>query len=342
LVQALLKADWPCPARFLLLFFASAMSKFLEEEVEPGLRVQYKLDKILGSTTSKFQNVDLVDFQCFGRALVIDGLIQSCRCDEFVYHESLVHPVMLLHSAPKSVYIGGGGEGSTAREVLRHKSVERCVMVDIDEDVVKFCRENLEENHAAFEDKRLELVIDCAKSWLERTTEQFDVIIMDLDDPLEGGPCYQLYTTEFYSFLKTKLNPGGVIVTQSGQSGIKQHHLVFSPIHNTLKSVFPTTVAYNQAVYSFLDEWGWNMALTAEDAKLPASLSAEQVDKLISDRIQGELQFLDGISWQGLWALSKKHRKTLAAETVVMSTAGNVHRFMCKSTVDTVAEKPSS
>jgi len=318
------------------------MSKILEEDIEPGLRVQYKLDKILGSTTSKFQTVDLVDIQCFGRALVIDGLIQSCRCDEFVYHECLVHPAMLLHSAPTSVYIGGGGEGSTAREVLRHKSVERCVMVDIDEEVVRFCRENLEENHAAFADKRLELVIDCAKTWLEQSTERFDVIIMDLDDPLEGGPCYQLYTAEFYFFLKTKLNPGGVIVTQSGQSGIKQHHLVFSPIHNTLKSVFPTTVAYNQAVYSFLDEWGWNMALTAEGAPQPASLSVEQVDKLILDRIEGELQFLDGISWPGLWALSKKHRKTLAAETVVMSTTGNIHRFMNKTSVETVAEKPCS
>jgi len=156
----------------------------------------------------------------------------------------------------------------------------------------------------------------------------FDVIIMDLDDPLEGGPCYQLYTTEFYQMLKSKLNPGGIVVTQSGQSGMKQHHLVFSPIHNTLKSVFPNTTAYNQAVYSFLDEWGWNIGLTEADAAPPASLTVAQVDELIAARIDGELQFLDGISWTGIWALSKKHRKTLAAETCVMSVAGNQHCFM--------------
>lgn len=312
------------------------MSKWLEETLEPGLRAQYKLDKVLGSTTSKYQQVDLVDIEPFGRSLVIDGLLQSCRVDEFVYHECLVHPAMLLHpTGPKTVYIGGGGEGSTAREVLRHKSVERCVMVDIDDDVVRFCREHLEENHAAFADKRLELVIDDAKAVLEKSESKFDVIIMDLDDPLEGGPCYQLYTTEFYAMCKSKLNPGGVFVTQSGQSGIKQHHLVFSPINRTLKDVFAHVVPYNQAVYSFLDEWGWNLALAEGGAPPPASLSAAEVDRRIQERVEGELQFLDGVSWQGIWALSKKHRKTLAAETVVMSTAGNVHRFMCNPGVAT-------
>lgn len=313
------------------------MSKWLEEEVEPGLRIQYKLEKILGSTTSKFQTVDLVDIQPFGRALVIDGLMQSTRCDEFVYHECLVHPAMLMHPDPKMVYIGGGGEGSTAREVLRHKGLQKCVMVDIDEDVVAFCKEHLEENHAAFADPRLDCIIDDAKAWIERSDLKFDVIIMDLDDPLEGGPCYQLYTTEFYTMLKTKMNPGGIFVTQSGQSGIKQHHMVFSPIHNTVKAVFDQAVPFNQAVYSFMDEWGWNMGLP-KDSVSPKSLTTEEVDKRIAERITGELLFLDGESWHGIFALSKKHRKTLAAETVVMSVEGNTHRFMCNPGVATIAE----
>merc|ERR1719230_321586 len=181
------------------------MSKWLEENIEEGFRVQYKVERTLGSATSEFQHVDVMDLEPFGRTLVIDGLMQSCRVDEFVYHECLVHPAMLFHPNPKNVYIGGGGEGSTAREVLRHKSVEKCVMVDIDD----------------------------AKAWIEKSDMKFDVIIMDLDDPLEGGPCYQLYTTEFYKTIKSKLNPGGILVTQSGQAGIEQHHLVFSPINRT-------------------------------------------------------------------------------------------------------------
>jgi len=316
----------------------SGGNMIMEEELEPGLRCQYRLKQILASTKSQWQNVDMVDIECFGRTLVIDGLIQSTQCDEFVYHECLVHPAMLCHPNPKNVFIGGGGEGSTAREVLRHKSVEKCVMVDIDGDVVKFCRDHLPENTEAFKDPRLELIIDDAKVRMENTPIKFDIIIMDLDDPLEGGPCYQLYTTEFYETIKSKLNPGGILVTQSGQAGIKQHHLVFSPIHNTIKQVFPKVIPFNQAVYSFMDEWGWQLGLTDTSID-PIAFSIEEVDNRIKTRINGELKFLDGVSWRGIWALSKKHRATLAKETTVMSVKGNVHCFMHNPGVKTIAEQ---
>jgi len=314
-------------------------NKWMEEELEPGLRAQYRLEKIIHSGQSEFQSVDVVDITPFGRCLVIDGLIQSCQCDEFVYHECLVHPALLSHPNPKTVFIGGGGEGSTAREVLRHKSVEKCVMVDIDGDVVKFCRDHLPENTEAFNDPRLELIIDDAKVRMEQSPIKFDVIIMDLDDPLEGGPCYQLYTKEFYTTIKSKLNPGGILVTQSGQAGIKQHHLVFAPIHSTIKAVFPRVVPYNQAVYSFMDEWGWQIALTDPAMTSPEKLDPEEVDKRIKMRITGELQFLDGCSWRGIWALSKKHRKTLAETNVVMSVEGNVHCFMHNPGVKTIGHE---
>ncbi|KAL1515810.1 hypothetical protein AB1Y20_002426 [Prymnesium parvum] len=301
------------------------MSKWIEEELEPGLRAFYGLKKVLNSCQSKWQSVDVVDLECFGRTLMIDGLIQSCQIDEHVYHESLVHPAMLTHACPKSVYIGGGGEGSTAREVLRHASVEKCVMVDIDGDVVRFCKDALPENAEAFADPRLELVIDDAKAVLEKGGT-YDVIIMDLDDPLEGGPCYQLYTTEFYQMIKSKLNPGGVFVTQSGQAGSKRHHLVWSPVHSTLRTVFPSVRSYNQAIYSFMDEWGWNIAFL--DAAMGTLLTEEQVNQRISERIKGELKFLDGESYRGLFCLSKAHRETLAKETRVLSTEKGTYATM--------------
>jgi thermospermine synthase len=318
----------------------STTNRWLDENVEEGFRVLYEVEKQLASTVSEFQTVELVDLKPFGRSLVIDGLLCSSRLDEFVYHESLVHPSMLLHpTGAKTVFIGGGGEGSTAREVLRHHSVEKCVMVDIDGVVVDFCRKHLEENTEAFADPRLELIIDDAKKWIENSEMKFDVIIMDLCDPLEGGPCYQLYTTEFYATLKSKLNPGGIMVTQSNEASLKFYQQVFSPIHNTLKSVFDNVIAYSQFIDSFLGEWGWNMALTAPDAVAPKSLSPQTVDALIAERIQGDLKFLDGQSWLGLWALTKQHREMLKKETCVMSLSDNTFKFMNNPGVATVAEK---
>merc|ERR1719476_161289 len=84
--------------------------------------------------------------------------------------------------------------------------------------------------------------------------------------------------------LKSKLTQDGILVTQSGQSGIKQHHLVFSPIHSTLKSAFATVVPYTQAVYSFMDEWGFNLASEAKAAFSPAELTAADVDARIAAR----------------------------------------------------------
>ncbi|KAG8458031.1 hypothetical protein KFE25_007238 [Diacronema lutheri] len=306
------------------------MSKQIEEELEVGFRAVYRIDKILHSGSSPFQTVDIVDLAPFGRTLLIDGMIQSSQVDEFVYHESLVHPAMLLHpTGVKTVYIGGGGEGSTAREVLRHPSVTKCVMVDIDADVVSFCKMHLPENAHAFADPRLDLVIADAKGQLEAAPDgSFDLIIMDLDDPLEGGPCYQLYTKEFYATAKAKLAPDGILVTQSGQAGIKQHKSVFTPIYRTLCTVFPQVVGYTQAVYSFCDEWGWNIAFnTPREGGM--MMSVAEVDARIAQRLPGsELKFLDGVSFQGLPALSKLHRANMAAEERVLSTASGTFLFM--------------
>jgi len=129
--------------------------------------------------------------------------------------------------------------------------------------------------------------------------------------------------------------------------GIKQHNAVWAPIHSTLKAVFGKVVAYNQAVYSFMDEWGWNIAF--EDPSCEHMLAPAAVDKLIDEkmgdhgikeadgkkrRAQHEMRFLDGISWQGVFATSKKHRQTLKNETTVMSTSGT-HRFMHNPGVST-------
>eukprot|EP01064_Diplonema_japonicum_P011654 TRINITY_DN1909_c1_g1_i5.p1 TRINITY_DN1909_c1_g1~~TRINITY_DN1909_c1_g1_i5.p1 ORF type:complete len:320 (+),score=125.62 TRINITY_DN1909_c1_g1_i5:337-1296(+) len=293
------------------------MSKWIIEDLEDGLRFSYKLNKILSSTQSEFQQVDVCETAPFGRVLIIDGLIQSSQLDEYVYHESLVHPAMLAHATgPKRVFIGGGGEGSTAREVLRHKSVEKCVMVDIDGAVVDFCKEHLPENAEAFKDSRLELIIDDCKIQLEKAEEKFDVIIMDLDDPLEDGPCYWLYCKEFYEMCKSKLNPGGILVTQASGAGVKQHHQVFAPVYNTLKQVFPAVKGYNQAVYSFADEWGFVIGYSDEAC---AKVDEETINKRIAERITGELEFLDGESYTGLFSLSKKVRKTLSEESRVLS-----------------------
>jgi thermospermine synthase len=99
------------------------------------------LCRILHTGESEFQTIELVESGPFGKVLLLDGKLQSAEADEFVYHESIVHPALLYHSNPKKVFIMGGGEGSTAREVLKHSSVKKVVMCDIDQvyDITSLC-----------------------------------------------------------------------------------------------------------------------------------------------------------------------------------------------------------
>ena len=79
-------------------------------------------------------------------------LYHSCCPSQLSHcrHDITGHDRRPRHSLARS----GGGEGATAREVLRHRGVERVIMVDIDEVVCRFCAQHLPKNTAAFKDPR--------------------------------------------------------------------------------------------------------------------------------------------------------------------------------------------
>uniref|UniRef100_A0ACD5ZJR2 Uncharacterized protein n=1 Tax=Avena sativa TaxID=4498 RepID=A0ACD5ZJR2_AVESA len=288
-------------------------SKWYEEEIDDDLKIRYALNSVLHRGTSKYQEIALIDTKHFGKALIIDGKMQSTEVDEFIYHESLIHPPLLFHPDPKRVFIMGGGEGSAAREVLRHKTVERVVMCDIDEEVVEFYRTYLTVNRDAFQSEKLDLVINDARAELEKSGEKYDVIVGDLADPVEGGPCYQLYTKSFYDHvLKPKLADQGIFVTQAGPAGVLTHKEVFSSIYNTLKHVFKHVKAYTAHVPSFADTWGWVMA-----SDHPFTLTAQQIDDRIVDRIDGDLAYLSGEFLISSTTLNKSVCLSLLNETHV-------------------------
>ncbi|XP_059662037.1 thermospermine synthase ACAULIS5 [Cornus florida] len=287
---------------------------WFEEEIDVDLKWSYAINSVLHKGTSEYQDIVLLDTKRFGKVLLIDGKLQSAEVDEFIYHECLIHPALLCHPSPKTVFIMGGGEGSAAREAIKHRSIEKVVMCDIDQEVVDFCRRYLTANHEAFHNKKLNLVINDAKAELEKTDKKFDIIVGDLADPVEGGPCYQLYTKSFYErILKPKLSENGIFVTQAGPAGVFTHKEVFSSIHHTIKQVFKYVLAYTAHVPSFADTWGWVMA-----SDKPFSINAEEIDKKIEERMDGdELLYLNGASLLSSTILNKSVSITLKNETHV-------------------------
>lgn len=224
---------------------------WFREPVEGGLAVSYLCDKVVYSGQSRFQRIDIVDTRMHGRMLFLDGVGQSSERDEFIYHEMLVHPALFSHPQPKSVLVIGGAEGATLREIFRHVGIERVLMVDIDNELIEVCKRHLVSWHqGSYQDPRLEFITGDGRRYVQDCSETFDSIIVDLSDPLEGGPAVLLFTREFYELLKSRLTPKGAITFQ-GEGISPQEVALHARMANTLKAVFPMVYPYPYALHSF-------------------------------------------------------------------------------------------
>ena len=264
----------------------------LVEYLTPSDRIEHSFERVLVDRHTAFQHLQICESATQGKVLLLDGTWQSCTRDEFIYHEALVHPAMLACAQPRSVLILGGGEGATAREVLRWSSVQRVVMVDIDAEVVEACREHLPEMHGgAFDDPRLQLRVTDALELLNSTDERWDVVISDLSDPLEEGPSFQLFTQEYFSKARRVLAPGGAFVVQAGTVGpaeVDKH----ARLHATVAACWEHTESYQAFVPSFGTPWSFILA--ARNAL--ASPNPTIVDRRIERSTTGRFGWLSGDS----------------------------------------------
>ncbi|MFQ5774789.1 MAG: polyamine aminopropyltransferase [Kiloniellaceae bacterium] len=191
------------------------MTRWVEETLHEDMRVRLKADRILYDSRTPYQRIVLFENQSFGRVLTLDEVVQTTERDEFIYHEMLTHVPILAHGAARAVLIVGGGDGGMLEEALKHRSIERVTMVEIDPGVIELSREYLGSIcGSAFDEPRAELVIADGVEYVARCERRFDVIIVDSTDPI--GPGEALFTERFYQGCKACLAPGGVLVTQNG------------------------------------------------------------------------------------------------------------------------------
>lgn len=196
------------------------MERWIEETLHLDWRTRLKAEKVLFEQETEHQHLVIFDNKCFGRVMMLDHIVQLTTGDEFIYHEMMAHvPLTALEAvdptSPKSVLIVGGGDGGVLREVLKHPSVERAVLCEIDRSVIDMCREYFPTvSDGAFDNERTEIVIADGTAYVREQKEAFDVIMVDSTDPI--GPGAVLFTKEFYGDCKNALKPGGVMLTQNG------------------------------------------------------------------------------------------------------------------------------
>ncbi|MBS0627275.1 MAG: polyamine aminopropyltransferase, partial [Verrucomicrobia bacterium] len=191
------------------------LAESYEESLYPHWRQVFEIKEKIYEEKTKEQHLLIFENEQFGKVLALDGIIQVTEKDEFVYHEMMTHVPLLAQGFVKKVLIIGGGDGGILREVLRHKSVEKAVLVEIDENVVVFSKNHLPMiSQGAFNDPRVEVVIQDGCLFVKNSLEKFDVIICDSTDPV--GPGAVLFTSEFYGDCHALLNEGGIFINQNG------------------------------------------------------------------------------------------------------------------------------
>jgi len=298
--------------------------RWITEWFTPHERHSHQIKKYIIKKKTAFQSATLADAHSFGRCLILDGEMQSAQLDEFIYHEALVHPNLLLHPDPQEVLVLGGGEGATIREILKHETVRRATMIDIDGEVVDFCKKYLPSWHqGSLSNPRTRLIIGDAKAFIDTTSEKFDVIISDLPSPIEEGPACLLYTVEFYEILKQRLNPGGIFALQAGSGSLLQIEL-HRMLAATLKKVFKSVYPYYAHVPSFDVPWAF---LTCSENRNPQLLTTPAVNTLLHQRVQGSLKFYDGETHTGLFHIPKYLRESIRQEQKTITNSSPVYFF---------------
>ncbi len=189
---------------------------WVNETLYPDWGQRFLVKRELARVKSEFQDIMLFESTSHGRVMVLDGVIQITERDEFVYQEMLTHVPLLAHGAAKRVLIIGAGDGGVLKRVLQHRNVEKCVMVEIDGEVIRLCQEHMPDVAGdAWTNPRGQVIVGDGIDYVRQAEAgSFDVVIVDSTDPIGVGEV--LFTDEFYHNAARLLSADGLIVNQCG------------------------------------------------------------------------------------------------------------------------------
>lgn len=207
-----------------------------DEALNPHSRYGYTLGRLLHRERSPHQLIEVYESAQFGRLFLLDGDYMTSVDDEHYYHEALIHPAAITLGNPRSALILGGGDGGSCEELLKYPGMERIVIAEIDEAVVRMARRFLEGvHHGALDDPRVEIRIGDGFALAKGMEERFDLVILDLTDP--DTPASTLYSEAFFADVRRLLAASGALVLHTGTP-------IFAPelvaqLHTRLRRHFP-------------------------------------------------------------------------------------------------------
>lgn len=233
------------------------MELWYTEDQTPEIRLSCKIRETLYTVKTPFQHLAVIDTEPFGRMLVLDGMVQTCIADEFVYHEMISHVALFTHPEPKSVLVIGGGDGGAIREIVKHPQVERAVLVEIDGEVIESSKKFLPEIAGALNHPKVEVKVEDGIAYLKERKAEFDIILVDSTEPV--GPAIGLFSQNFYASVYDALKPDGILVAQTESPFYNQDILLRA--YSGMQAVFPKIHTYLASIPTYPSGlWSFTMA----------------------------------------------------------------------------------
>jgi spermidine synthase len=269
-----------------------------------------KAGRLLEAGESPWQRYEVWETPRFGRLFRLDGCFMSSERDEFHYHENLIHVSAMAHDGVRRALILGGGDGGSAEELLKHPTIERVVIVELDEKIVDISRRYLRGvHHGALDDARVDVRIGDGLRYVKvdgpAAANCYDLIVLDLTDPV--GPAEMLYSEDFFRACRALLAAGGALSLHLGAPHFQSERV--RALVQRLRRVFACVRPYFLHIPLYGSLWG---LATASDRLDPLVPDADDIDRRLAERRIGELQHYNGAVHHAQFALPN-HLRTLLA-----------------------------
>ncbi|GGI16892.1 MULTISPECIES: spermidine synthase [Bacillaceae] len=216
------------------------MELWFTEKQTKNFGITAKINKTLHTEQTEFQKLDMVETEEFGNMLILDGMVMTTQKDEFVYHEMVAHVPLFTHPNPENVLVVGGGDGGVIREVLKHPSVKKATLVEIDGKVIEYSKIYLPEIAGKLEDPRVEVKVDDGFMHIANSENVYDVIMVDSTEPV--GPAVNLFTKGFYAGISKALKEDGIFVAQTDNPWFTPE--LITQVQRDVREIFPITRLY--------------------------------------------------------------------------------------------------
>lgn len=250
------------------------MELWYTEKQTPSFGITAKIRETYVSEQTPFQHLVMQETEEFGTMLVLDGMVMTTDKDEFVYHEMVAHPALFTHPNPKHVLVVGGGDGGVIREIMKHPSVEKAVLVEIDGKVIEYSKKYLPNIAGELDNPRVEVLVNDGYMHILNSKNEYDVIMVDSTEPV--GPAAPLFERGFYQGIYESLKEDGLFVAQTDNPWFKAD--LIQQVNRDVKEIFPIVRVYGANIPTYPSGlWTFTMGSKVHD---PLQVDANRIPEI--------------------------------------------------------------